>query len=147
MKIKPTNFQASYHRTTTIKPSFGEDYDIHSVDVYNEIVIDGVAHSAIYQTGLSYIANDNSRPDPELELSGQAGGSDLLSAIDALTESEIEQDNLCELDEDLESMSDEDIRKIWAVLRDNTIQAEHEFEYMIDTLTHNDALEYDEEEL
>lgn len=71
--------------------TYGE-YDLyHNFSVWNFITINGVDHQAMYQTACSYLHNDYSCPNPELELADTNFGThELLTLVDSLYASDFD---------------------------------------------------------
>lgn len=86
--VTVSSFDYNYHFSENCG-----DYVRHVVDVYNEVELKGVRFSAVYQTGISLIAGDYSKPDPELELSMDGGSSRVLVVVDKMVESDFNDDD------------------------------------------------------
>lgn len=72
------------------------DGKIHHAEVYNSVIIDGKEYSAVYQTGLSYVGGDYSKPVDKLELSRDGGSHELLLFVAGLYERDFDDADMLE---------------------------------------------------
>lgn len=116
MKIEATKFDYNYHYS-----EIRRDGEIrHVITVYNQIIVDGVALNAVYQTGDVLI--DYSLPRLDLSLQ-YSEGHELLGELDRLYEEDFEddlEDILTLAKETVPSLdSVEKLHKLYLVLMDN----------------------------
>lgn len=111
-----------------------DDYDLHCATACQVMTIDGVEFDLIYQTACSYLGNDYSRLNPDLELS-DFGTPDLMLCIDALYEDDLTQETLDLLKEDFKDAefikTVDDLSKIRTAINDDKPVLEH-FEFDVE---------------
>lgn len=123
MKITTTPFQFVHHYSKLAGNSTLGYYIYHEATAHNSIIIDGVEHTACYQTGsisLFYFC-----PSNDLQLTDYST-SELLYLIDSIYQCEFEND-LADIQEKVEEIQKlcpslntvDKIYQVWEVLRDN----------------------------
>lgn len=132
MDIKRSNFEHNNHGHSFTYVHIMNDYHLlNHVDYYNVITINDDEYPAVYQTGVSYIGNDYSRPRNEPELSADGGTHPVLIKINSLYEKDFEDDEyinnfIAELaDHNIQTKSD--LWNIYKELNDNNCLAQQEF--------------------
>lgn len=129
IQIAVTDFSCNYHYSEKKGNNNCADYVRHDVDVYNELIINGVSLYAVYQTGLSFYHNDYTLPSENLEFSLEGGSSKALAMINEQDRSEIELYDSDLFKATIEAFSDEgvsvgSVEDILAVY--DALQANHE---------------------
>ena len=88
LKIVTTSYDSIYYSSTIAgNASFGF-YALRNIDVFNEIIIDGTAFQAVYQTAVSLYNDDIDCPHDDLALSDSGSTHKLLIKINELYESD-----------------------------------------------------------
>jgi len=147
MYLETTGFEFEHHYSKLAGNSALGYYVYHCATAYNTIVIDGVEHTACYQTGeISYYYDC---PSNDLRLSDYST-SELLILIDSIYENDFE-DDLKDIEETVEEIqklcpgldSVDKIYEVWEVLRDNLPQLSDYIDFDIYT---DDVDDYNEDE-
>jgi hypothetical protein len=137
MKIKTTAFEFEHHYSELAGNSTLGYYIYHEATAYNSIIIDGVEHTACYQTGnisLFYFC-----PSNDLQLTDYST-SELLYLIDSIYQNDFEND-LEDIQETVEAIQElcpgldtvDKIYEVWEVLRDNVPQLSDYIDFNIYT--------------
>jgi len=125
LKIETTRYEDIYYSSTIAgNQSFGF-YALRNLDVFNDIIINGTAFKAAYQTAEFFYNDDLDCPHEDLDLSETGGTHELLIKINSLYDLELDdfeymQTFLADVKEIYSAIDTiEKLRQVYDALNDN----------------------------
>jgi len=125
LKIEKTEFDSIYHNSKIAGNDFTGFYALRNIDVFNDIMINDTAFTAVYQTAETFFNNDLDCPRDDLALSKAGGTHKLLIKINDLYESDFENvdymtvflADIKEIYSEIDSL--EKLRQVYDAINDN----------------------------
>jgi hypothetical protein len=89
LNLSTTAFEFNNHGSKEIYSSIVGDYTFHSIEAWNNIIINGNEYQVMYQTGHEYICNQYSCPSNDMIVYDE-GSSHLCNILNEMYESDLE---------------------------------------------------------